>query len=44
MKKIIVISDSHGNAKGVSALLPLVAENDYVIHLFHRQNIIFGVF
>lgn len=33
MKKIIVISDSHGNAKGVSALLPLVAENDYVIHL-----------
>lgn len=33
MKKIIVISDSHGNAKGASALLPLVAENDYVIHL-----------
>lgn len=33
MKKIIVISDSHGNAKEVSALLPLVAENDYLIHL-----------
>ena len=33
MKKIIVISDSHGNTKGVSALLPLVAENDYLIHL-----------
>lgn len=33
MKKFIVLSDSHGNAEGVSALLPLVAENDYVIHL-----------
>ena len=33
MKKLIVISDSHGNAKGVSSLLSLVAENDYVIHL-----------
>jgi putative phosphoesterase len=33
MKKLIVISDSHGNAKEVSALLPLVVENDYLIHL-----------
>ena len=33
MKRIIVISDSHGNAKGVADLLPLIAENDYVIHL-----------
>ena len=33
MKKIIVISDSHGNTKGVNDLLPLVAENDYLIHL-----------
>ena len=33
MKKIIVISDSHGNAKEVSALTPLIAENDYFIHL-----------
>ena len=33
MKKIIVISDSHGNAKGISELLPLIAENDFVIHL-----------
>ena len=33
MKKLIVLSDSHGNVKGVNDLLPLVAENDYVIHL-----------
>lgn len=33
MKKIIVISDSHGNTKGISELLPLIAENDFVIHL-----------
>ncbi|MBQ7949027.1 MAG: metallophosphoesterase [Clostridia bacterium] len=33
MKKLIVISDSHGNAKGIADLLPLIAENDYVIHL-----------
>ena len=28
MKRIIVLSDSHGNAKGVSELMPLIAEND----------------
>lgn len=33
MKKIIVISDTHGNSKGVEKLLPMVAENDYIIHL-----------
>ena len=33
MKKILVISDTHGNAKGVEELLPLIAENDYLIHL-----------
>ena len=33
MKKLVIISDSHGNLKGVSELLPLMAENDYVIHL-----------
>ncbi len=33
MKKLIIVSDSHGNAKGLSGLLPLIAENDYVIHL-----------
>lgn len=33
MKTLVVISDTHGNAKGVSELMPLIAENDYVIHL-----------
>ena len=33
MKKLLIISDSHGNRKGVENLLPLIAENDYVIHL-----------
>ena len=33
MKRIIVISDSHGNVKGVEGLRQLIAENDYVIHL-----------
>ena len=33
MKKIIVISDSHGTRKGIEKLKPLIAENDYVIHL-----------
>lgn len=33
MKRLIIISDTHGNAKGVTELLPLVAENDYLIHL-----------
>ncbi len=33
MKKLIILSDSHGNVKGVEKLLPLFAENDYVIHL-----------
>ncbi len=33
MTKIIVISDSHGNIKGIEKMLPLIAENDYVIHL-----------
>ncbi len=33
MKKIIVVSDSHGNIKGIEKLRPLIAENDYFIHL-----------
>jgi putative phosphoesterase len=33
MKRIIVISDTHGSTKGIEKLLPLIAENDYVIHL-----------
>ena len=33
MKKIIIISDTHGNTKGIEKLMPLIAENDYLIHL-----------
>ncbi len=33
MKKLIVISDTHGSIKAVESLLPLVAENDYIVHL-----------
>lgn len=33
MKKIIVVSDTHGSRKGLQNLLPLIDENDYVIHL-----------
>ena len=33
MKKIIVVSDSHGNGKGIDALRALVAENDLFVHL-----------
>ena len=33
MKKLIVISDTHGSRKGIEELMPLIAENDYVIHL-----------
>ncbi len=33
MKTLLIFSDTHGNAKGVSELLPLIAENDYVVHL-----------
>ena len=33
MKKIIVISDTHGNTKGIEKLMPIIAENDYLIHL-----------
>jgi putative phosphoesterase len=33
MKKILVLSDTHGNAKGLQKLRPLIAENDYIVHL-----------
>lgn len=33
MKKIIVVSDTHGSVKGLEKLMPLIAENDYFIHL-----------
>ena len=33
MKKLIILSDTHGNLKAIADLLPRIAENDYVIHL-----------
>ena len=33
MKRLIVVSDSHGNAKAVEKLLPLIKENHYFVHL-----------
>lgn len=33
MKKLIVLSDSHGNSKGIEKLRGLMQENDYVVHL-----------
>ena len=33
MKTLVVLSDSHGRKQNVDKLLPLFAENDYVVHL-----------
>ena len=33
MKKVIVISDSHGNMPKITALYPIFKECDYIIHL-----------
>lgn len=33
MKKLIIISDTHGAIGAVESLAPLVAENDYLVHL-----------
>ncbi len=33
MKKLIIMSDTHGGSKGVEQIAPLVAENDYIVHL-----------
>lgn len=33
MKTVVVVSDTHGNRRFVEKLLPIFAENDYIIHL-----------
>lgn len=33
MKTLFILSDTHGNAEGIKKLLPIMEENDYVIHL-----------
>ena len=33
MKKIIITSDTHGSVAAIEKLMPLIAENDYFLHL-----------
>ena len=33
MKKLVIISDSHGNLKNIENLRSLFEENDYIVHL-----------
>ena len=33
MKKIVVVSDTHGNTKRLEKLYPIFSENDYILHL-----------
>ena len=33
MKKLIVCSDTHGRREGLAEILPLIAENDFIVHL-----------
>lgn len=33
MKKLLIVSDTHGSKKGLDSIRHLIAENDYVIHL-----------
>lgn len=33
MKRLVVVSDSHGNKKGLDELLPIISENHYFVHL-----------
>ena len=33
MKRLVIISDSHGNLKNIESLRPLFEENDYIVHL-----------
>lgn len=33
MKKIVVLSDTHGNRRDIEKLLPIMQESDFIIHL-----------
>jgi putative phosphoesterase len=33
MKRLVIVSDSHGNVKGLEKLLPLIEENHYFVFL-----------
>lgn len=38
MKKIVVLSDTHGNYSALEKLLPIMQESDYVFHLGDYQK------
>lgn len=33
MKTLLIVSDTHGSVKGLDKMFPLLAENDYLVHL-----------
>ena len=33
MKKLVIVSDTHGKSEGVAALSGILQENDYIVHL-----------
>ncbi len=33
MKTLLIVSDTHGSKRGLETLAPLLAENDYLVHL-----------
>ena len=33
MKKLIIVSDTHGSSKGLTSIASLIAENDILVHL-----------
>ena len=33
MKKLVILSDTHGSSKGLETLQQIFAENDYILHL-----------
>ena len=42
MKKIVVLSDTHGNFSAIDKILPIMKESDYVFHLGDYQRDIFA--
>lgn len=43
MKTAVILSDTHGNVKGIDKLFSLFGENDYILHLGDGCNDIRGV-
>ena len=38
MKKLLILSDTHGNISGIEKLKNIMAESDYIIHLGDHQK------